>query len=144
PLPLAAQPAPVHRGEGRGVSTLLDSTIAHIAKCGALRTDALAAHLGLSEGYVDNMLEPACIDGRLTTCRVMTGDRQVIEYRCSASGGSLKFTIATAARKTYQPPLAHRVAATVNDHAEPKGEHQMSVREQIEAALKAHGPMTTR
>lgn len=125
--------------------TGLAAALALIAKRGALRTDALAAELGVGENAVDAMLEPACADGRLTTCKVTTGGRSVTEYRCSAAGGLFAFTIAPPSRKTYQPPPAHRVAAPADQHADTKGEDTMkTLAERIKAALLEHGPMTSR
>lgn len=136
----------------------IEAALALIRKAGSLRTPALAEQLGLGEAAVDAMLEPARADGRVITCNVTAGGREVIEYRCSVSGQSVNLRDATwrarqahvaaaqSSRGETEPSSSSRLsspeAARTAAPTTPKGERTMTVRDRIEAALTAHGPMT--
>jgi hypothetical protein len=135
----------------------MDTALRLIAKRGAMRTPALAEELQLGEGAVDAMLAPAATDGRLVTCSVTVGDRQVIEYRCSAAGvqfrihGGARLPAGAPQRVAPRPivessygvppqPIPTKPAAPATTS---KGENTMSgLVDRITAAFKKHGPMT--
>ncbi len=134
----------------------LEAALAFIRRRGSARTPEIAAELGIGEVAADDLLEPAHADGRLVTCTVSAGGRQVIEYRCSTAGQNVNLRDATWRARQANAAAAFSRGATVpppprgpSHEAQaaapitPKGD-SMSVREKVEAALLAHGPMDVR
>jgi hypothetical protein len=138
-----------------------------------MRTPALATELGIGEAAVDALLEPARASGALTTCDVETGGRRIIEYRCSASGGKYDLLAARATAAGKKPPQhieptaaqvpakatsgcdaeadSRKVEPATSARAAPapavanQGDQEVTTLvDKILAALKKHGPMTTR
>jgi hypothetical protein len=68
PSPLPAPRAPLHGGEG-GRLNAFERAIAIITRAKQIRSDALAAELGIAADVVDAMLAPARADGRLVCLR---------------------------------------------------------------------------
>lgn len=132
----------------------LESAIAYIRRRACARTPEIAAELGLSEYAVDAMLEPARADGRLITCTVHTGGREVIEYRCSAAGQghtqrahafrALAPNVAAApprAEPTSSSSWSETPEAAQAATPSPTTGGKVTVRDRIEVALRDHGPM---
>ena len=140
------------------MSTALDAAIEIIRKRGATRTPQLAEELRIGETAVDAMLEPARTDGRLVSCSVEVGGRKLTEYRVSAAVLKAEVNpwvplkprpthVAAARPRGETEPTSSSSrpgepeAAQAATPQQPKGKAAMTVRDRIEAALKAHGPM---
>jgi hypothetical protein len=132
-----------------------ERAIAIVSRAKQIRSDALAAELGLAACVVEAMLEPARADGRLVACSVVLEGVSLVEYRISTSGGHthlygrtdrrLKPTPYWNPRPESEPLPAPASPASAPEHAEDQREiATVGIAEKIKAAFEQHGPMTSR
>lgn len=101
-----------------------DVALELIGKRGTLRTPAIAEALGVGEAAVDAMLAPHCASGKLVTCSIEQGERKVIEYRISMSGGGKLVSYAPNAPRAmphavHEAARARHVERVLNRTTEP-------------------------
>jgi hypothetical protein len=125
---------------------LVDDAKALILERGTIRSSAIAEMLDCTPANVHELLRPCVESGELIACGVEVGGEKLIDYRHSVAGkGRL------AGHNFHSDPVAKRPPTPVRESAptpapieQPKEAKKMTNTDKIVAALKEHGPATTR